>query len=65
MAKSSQIGFHIWLPYLVSAYTNGVYGLVIMLMFLLALTLGFAFELGKKTLSIDSRQMSNVSSKLD
>ena len=48
-------------PYLVSGYTNGVYGLVIILMFLLALTLGFAFELGKKALSIDSRQMSNVS----
>ena len=47
-------------PYLVSAYTNGVYGLAIMLMFLLALTLGFAFELGKKALSIDSRQMSKV-----
>ena len=41
--------------------TNGVYGLVVILMFLLALTLGFAFELGKKALSIDSRQMSNVS----
>ena len=48
-------------PYLVSGYTNGVYGLVVILMFLLALTLGFAFELGKKALSIDSRQMSNVS----
>ena len=48
MAKSPQIGLHVWLPYLVSAYTNGVYGLVIMLMFLLALILGFAFELGKK-----------------
>ena len=47
-------------PYLVSAYTNGVYGLAIMLMFLLALTLGFAFELGKKALYIDSRQMSRV-----
>ena len=47
-------------PYLVSAYTNGVYGLAIMLMFLLALTLGFAFELGKKALHIDSRQMSKV-----
>ena len=47
-------------PYLVSAYTNGVYGLAIMLMFLLALTLGFAFELGKKALDIDSRQMSRV-----
>ena len=47
-------------PYLVSAYTNGVYGLAIMLIFLLALTLGFAFELGKKALFIDSRQMSKV-----
>ena len=46
-------------PYLVSAYTNDVYGLAIMLMFLLALTLGFAFELGKKALSIDSRQGSS------
>ena len=46
-------------PYLVSAYTNDVYGLAIMLMFLLALTLGFAFELGKKALSIDSRQSSS------
>ena len=46
-------------PYLVSAYTNEVYGLAIMLMFLLALTLGFAFELGKKALSIDSRQGSS------
>lgn len=43
-------------PYLVSAYTNEIYGLVILLVFLLALTLGFAFELGKKALSIDSRQ---------
>ena len=46
-------------PYLVSAYTNEVYGLAIMLIFLLALTLGFAFELGKKALSIDSRQGSS------
>ena len=45
-------------PYLVSAYTNEVYGLVIILIFLLALTLGFAFELGKKALTIDSRQTS-------
>src|ERR1035437_7477062 len=43
-------------PYAVSAYTNGVYGLVIMLIFFLALTLGFAFEIGKNALSIDSRQ---------
>nr|WCJ12509.1 NADH dehydrogenase subunit 3 [Lecanora bermudensis] len=48
-------------PYLVSAYTNEIYGLAVLLLFLLALTLGFAFELGKKALSIDSRQISNVS----
>src|SRR6188768_1295898 len=44
-------------PYVVSAYTNGIYGLVVMLIFFLALTLGFAFELGKNALKIDSRQM--------
>jgi NADH-ubiquinone oxidoreductase chain 3 len=44
-------------PYVVSAYTNNIYGLVIMLIFFLALTLGFAFELGKNALKIDSRQM--------
>ncbi len=43
-------------PYVVSAYTNGIYGLVIMLIFFLALTLGFAFELGKNALKIESRQ---------
>lgn len=48
-------------PYVVSAYTNGIYGLVIMLIFFIVLTLGFAFELGKKALSIDSRQVSVVS----
>src|SRR3984957_16172104 len=44
-------------PYSVSSYTNGIYGLMIMLIFFLALTLGFAFELGKNALKIDSRQM--------
>lgn len=44
-------------PYVVSAYTNNIYGLVVMLIFFLALTLGFAFELGKNALKIDSRQM--------
>ena len=45
-------------PYVVSAYSNGIYGLVIMLIFFLVLTLGFAFELGKKALNIDTRQSS-------
>ena len=43
-------------PYVVSAYVNGVFGLIIMLIFFLVLTLGFAFELGKNALSIESRQ---------
>src|SRR5437660_12894437 len=50
-------------PYVVSAYTNSVYGLMIMLLFFLALTLGFAFELGKNALKIDSRQMLIFTSK--
>jgi NADH-ubiquinone oxidoreductase chain 3 len=43
-------------PYVVSAYTNSVYGLIIMLIFFLALTLGFAFEIGKGALKISSKQ---------
>src|SRR6201989_3293070 len=43
-------------PYVVSSYVNGVFGLIIMLVFFLVLTLGFAFELGKNALSIESRQ---------
>ena len=49
-------------PYIVSAYTNNIYGLVIMLLFFLLLTLGFAFELGKNALNIDSRQVSTLAS---
>src|ERR1700709_486794 len=36
-------------PYTISAYDNGVYGLIIMLIFFLLLTAGLIFELGKKT----------------
>jgi len=43
-------------PYVVSGYTNGVYGLIVMLIFFLFLTLGFHFELGKKALIIYSKQ---------
>lgn len=44
-------------PYVVSSYVNGIFGLIIMLIFFLILTLGFAFELGKNALSIDSKQL--------
>ena len=46
-------------PYIVSAYSNGIYGLIIMLIFFFILTLGFVFELGKNALKIDSRQISS------
>lgn len=50
-------------PYVVSAYTNGIYGLLIMIVFFLVLTLGFAFELGKNALKIESRQTFNFNVK--
>jgi NADH-ubiquinone oxidoreductase chain 3 len=48
-------------PYAVSSYINNIYGLIIMLLFLILLTLGFVFELGKNALSISSRQYNNNS----
>src|ERR671926_1649359 len=42
-------------PYSVSNYTNDIYGLIIMVIFFVMLTLGFIFELGKNALSIYSR----------
>jgi NADH-ubiquinone oxidoreductase chain 3 len=46
-------------PYTVSAYSNGVYGLLIMLIFFVLLTGGLVFELGKKALTIYSKQKQN------
>jgi NADH-ubiquinone oxidoreductase chain 3 len=43
-------------PYTVSAYNNGIYGLIIMLIFFVLLTAGLIFELGKKALTISSKQ---------
>jgi NADH-ubiquinone oxidoreductase chain 3 len=43
-------------PYSVSGYNNDIYGLVIMMLFFILLTLGFIFELGKNALTIDSKQ---------
>jgi len=49
-------------PYVVSAYNNSVYGLFILLIFLTILTVGFCFELGRKALTIQSRQSNNLHS---
>jgi NADH-ubiquinone oxidoreductase chain 3 len=54
-------------PYAVSAYINGLYGLMLMLIFFLALTLGFLYEIGKGALKLSSKQNSfsnNLNSKL-
>ena len=44
-------------PYVISAYNNNIYGLITMLIFFLLLTAGLIFELGKKALKIDSKQI--------
>jgi NADH-ubiquinone oxidoreductase chain 3 len=43
-------------PYTISAYNNNGYGLIIMLIFFVLLTAGLVFELGKKALTIYSKQ---------
>lgn len=43
-------------PFGLSSYENGVYGLIIVLIFIGIITAGFVFELGKGALKIDSRQ---------
>ena len=50
-------------PYSVSGYNNDIYGLAIMMIFFVLLTLGFIFELGKNALTIDSKQTLTYKSK--
>jgi NADH-ubiquinone oxidoreductase chain 3 len=45
-------------PYTITAYDNSIYGLIIMLIFFILLTVGLIFELGKKALNINSKQSS-------
>lgn len=44
-------------PYAISGYNNSIYGLTVMLIFFIILTLGFIFELGKEALSLFSKQL--------
>lgn len=46
-------------PFVVSNYNNGIFGLLIILIFFGVLILGFVFELGKKALTITSKQTRN------
>lgn len=43
-------------PLGVSMYINNIYGLSIAIIFILIITAGFVYELGKNALKIDSRQ---------
>ena len=43
-------------PYALSSNWNDIFGLLTMLLFFVLLTIGFIFELGKKALTIYSRQ---------
>jgi len=44
-------------PFGVSFHTNQGYGLSLMMIFFMLLTVGFVFELGKNALTIDSKQI--------
>jgi NADH-ubiquinone oxidoreductase chain 3 len=44
-------------PFALSEYVNDIYGLSIALIFIIVITIGFVFELGKSALKIDSRQV--------
>ena len=46
-------------PFGLSIYDNGIYGLIVVLIFIGIITAGFVFELGKNALKIDSRQSNN------
>jgi len=52
-------------PIALSAYTNDIYGLTIGIIFIIIVTIGFIFELGKGALQIDSKQYVNNLKKTD
>nr|YP_009918655.1 Nad3 [Metschnikowia colocasiae]QMJ95691.1 Nad3 [Metschnikowia colocasiae]QNS23162.1 Nad3 [Metschnikowia colocasiae] len=48
------------LPYVVSAYTNGVYGLSILIIFLLTLVMAFVYEINLGALNLERRYENKV-----
>lgn len=50
-------------PYAASGHENGIYGLILTLGFIVIITLGFVFELGKQALRIDSKQTSSLNTR--
>nr|YP_009262007.1 NADH dehydrogenase subunit 3 [Chrysoporthe austroafricana]YP_009262152.1 NADH dehydrogenase subunit 3 [Chrysoporthe cubensis]AMX22082.1 NADH dehydrogenase subunit 3 [Chrysoporthe austroafricana]AMX22227.1 NADH dehydrogenase subunit 3 [Chrysoporthe cubensis] len=49
-------------PFAVSQSNNEIYGLIVVLIFLVLITLGFVYELGKGALKIESKQNTDFSS---
>jgi|SRR5690554_4838974 len=52
-------------PFAVSEYENGIYGLIVVLIFIVIITVGFIFELGKNALKIESKQTKILMQKSD
>jgi NADH-ubiquinone oxidoreductase chain 3 len=50
-------------PFAISEYNNDIYGLSMVLIFIIVITIGFIFELGKGALKIDSRQSLTIEKK--
>lgn len=48
------------LPYVVSAYTNGIYGLSILTIFLLSLVIAFVYEINLGALNLERRYTATV-----
>lgn len=47
-------------PFAVSSKINSIYGLVVLIIFALIVTIGFVFELGKNALTIESKQSKHM-----
>lgn len=43
-------------PYVISSYYNNIYGLLILLIFFIILTIGFLYEIGKKALVLYNKK---------
>ena len=52
-------------PFALSTYINNAYGLLIALIFIIIVTIGFIFELGKGALKIESKQNINTLEKIN
>uniref|UniRef100_A0A7D7PWN2 NADH-ubiquinone oxidoreductase chain 3 n=1 Tax=[Candida] ipomoeae TaxID=1807681 RepID=A0A7D7PWN2_9ASCO len=48
------------LPYVVSAYTNGMYGLSILMIFLLTLVMAFVYEMNLGALNLERRYINKI-----